>query len=70
MAVAFTLPVLASVISFTIYGSVHGGLNAADVFASLALFQVTPLPFFRSSRLVSLLLIVLDSPLLSFFDFH
>jgi len=37
---SFSSAVLASVISFTIYGSVNGGLNAADVFASLALFQV------------------------------
>jgi hypothetical protein len=36
--------VLASVISFTIYGAMKGGLVAADVFSSLALFQLLRLP--------------------------
>jgi hypothetical protein len=32
--------VLSSVISFVVYAAVNGGLNASDVFSSLALFQV------------------------------
>lgn len=44
MAVAFTLPVMASVISFLIYGAQNGGLSAADVFASLSLFQLLRMP--------------------------
>lgn len=44
MAIAFTLPVMASVISFLIYGAENGGLTAADVFASLSLFQLLKMP--------------------------
>jgi hypothetical protein len=44
MAVAITLPVMASVISFLLYGAEHGGLSAADVFASLSLFQLLRVP--------------------------
>jgi hypothetical protein len=32
--------VLSSVISFVIYAAVNDGINAADIFASLSLFQV------------------------------
>jgi hypothetical protein len=33
--------VLSSVISFVIYAAVNDGINAADIFASLSLFQVS-----------------------------
>jgi hypothetical protein len=56
MAIAFTLPVLASVISFLIYGAQNGGLTAADVFASLSLFQLLRMPVRLQSRSALLVL--------------
>lgn len=43
-AVAISLPVLASVLSFVVYSLSGHSLNAADVFASLTLFQLLRLP--------------------------
>lgn len=43
-AVAISLPVLASVLSFVVYSLSGHSLNAADVFASLTLFTLLRLP--------------------------
>ena len=51
-AVAITLPVLASVLSFVVYSLAGHSLNAADIFASLTLFTLLRLPlmFLRKSQ--------------------
>lgn len=43
-AIAFSLPVLAAVVSFIVYYSVNGKLNAANIFTALTLFQLLRLP--------------------------
>lgn len=43
-AIAFSLPVLAAVISFIVYYSVNGDLNPARIFTALTLFQLLRLP--------------------------
>lgn len=48
-SLAVSLPVLASVVAFIVYGINHE-LNAANIFASLSLFQMLrmPLMFLRT----------------------
>ena len=52
-AVAISLPVLASVLSFVVYALSGHKLDAANIFASLTLFQLLRLPlmFLRASCL-------------------
>lgn len=49
-SVASSLPVLASVISFIIYGTTHQ-LNAATIFASLSLFNILRMPLMALRKL-------------------
>lgn len=54
-AVALALPTFASVLSFVVYSLLGHTLNAANIFASLTLFQLLrmPLMFLRKCKYIS-----------------